>query len=80
MSKLETCSHMIVGTSFQLVQFPTPPSITFLRQKSHKLRVERDLGLPADAGKDQDEAGTSRPAQLDDERQPGERRQRIQSE
>ena len=49
-------------------------------EEKTSLDVERDLGLPADAGKDQDEAGTSRPAQLDDERQPGERRQRIQSE
>ncbi|WP_135058845.1 hypothetical protein [Paracoccus salipaludis] len=44
------------------------------------LDVERDLGLPVDAAKDQDAADTSRPALLDDERQPGERRQRIQSE
>ena len=66
----------------------THPTILgdMLQQQAHQddektsLDVARDLGVPTDAGADQAEAATARPALLDPERQPGERRQRIQSE
>ena len=44
------------------------------------LDIERDLGLPTDAGTNRDEDAISRPALLDEDRPSGQRRQRIQSE
>lgn len=65
----------------------THPSILgdMIRQETQdgektSLDIERDLGIPADAGPDPDEPAAPRPGLPDTERQPGERRQRIQSE
>ena len=44
------------------------------------LDVERDLGIPTDAGADRDDAATARAGLLDPERPPGARGQRIESE
>jgi len=44
------------------------------------LDVERDLGIPTDAGRDKEETATARPALLDPDLPPGQQRQRRESE
>lgn len=49
-------------------------------EEKTSLDVERDLGIPTDAGRDKEDKATARPALLDPDLPPGQQRHRKESE